>query len=161
MGSIVIRAAVTADAAALSPLLSALGYPADERVIVDRLRQLQASESVSESTSGSSESGLPGAVFVADRDGELLGFITLHRTPVLHRPTAVGRITGLAVIAKARGLGVGRLLVEAAERRFVEEGLARLEVTSSALHGPAHAFYRHLGYEDQGVRFAKVLGLRP
>jgi len=152
MGSIAIRAAMADDAAALSPLLAALGYPADERVIVERLRQLQASASES-----APDKGLPGGVFVADRDGEILGFITLHRTLVLHRPTAVGRITGLAVVPEARGLGVGRLLVEAAERMFVNEGLARLEVTSSALHGPAHAFYRHLGYEDQGVRFAKAL----
>jgi hypothetical protein len=32
-----------------------------------------------------------------------------------------------------------------------------MEVTSGPSHQPAHAFYRHLGYDDQGVRFAKSL----
>ena len=48
-------------------------------------------------------------------------------------------------------------VVHAAEAHFVERGLSRVEVTSGPLHAEAHAFYRHLGYEDQGIRFAKIL----
>jgi GNAT superfamily N-acetyltransferase len=141
--TITVRPASSHDAASLAPLLAALGYPTDIGVIADRLRALQGSGAE--------------AVLVAERDGRLLGFATLHRTLVLHRPSAVARITGLAVSEEARGLGAGRLLVEAAERLFASEGLTRIEVTSGPLHEPAHAFYRHLGYEDQGVRFAKAL----
>ena len=92
-------------------------------------------------------------------DGEpsVLGLMTLHVTPVIHRATPVGRITVLVVAPDAQGTGVGRALVEAAERHFLALGLERVEVTSGLTHVPAYDFYRHLGYQDHGVRFARVL----
>jgi ribosomal protein S18 acetylase RimI-like enzyme len=74
----------------------------------------------------------------------------------LHRPTGVGRITGIAVRPPVKGTGIGRALVRAAEAHFREHGLGRLEVTSGPTHAPAYEFYRRLGYVDQGVRFAKT-----
>ena len=61
------------------------------------------------------------------------------------------------MLPESRGSGVGRRLVKAAEEYFAGLGLSRVEVMSGPLHAPAHSFYRHLSYEDQGVRFAKVL----
>jgi ribosomal protein S18 acetylase RimI-like enzyme len=72
-------------------------------------------------------------------------------------PTGPGRITAIAVLPDTRGTGAGRALVEAAEAHFVAKGIARLEVTSGENHAAAHPFYRHLGYTDQGIRFAKSL----
>jgi ribosomal protein S18 acetylase RimI-like enzyme len=69
----------------------------------------------------------------------------------------VGRITALAVDPAAHGLGIGRRLVEEGERLCREAGFARIEVTSGATHVPAYDFYRHLGYADHGLRFAKTL----
>jgi len=139
-----IRDAGPDDAAALRPLLDALGYPADVESIRERLRTLLATD--------------PGArVLVAAIDGELVGFATLHTTPVLHRATPVGRITGIAVRGSARGAGVGRELVKAAESHFRQQGLRRVEVTSGPTHEQAYPFYRRLGYADQGERFAKPL----
>jgi ribosomal protein S18 acetylase RimI-like enzyme len=69
----------------------------------------------------------------------------------------VGRITAIAVLPGTRGTGAGRALVEAAESHFRMKGIGRLEVTSGENHRAAHPFYRHLGYEDQGIRFAKEL----
>ena len=34
----------------------------------------------------------------------------------------------------------------------------RIELTSGDNHAAAHSFYRHLGYADNGIRFAKPLG---
>ena len=144
MPSIDIRDATTDDAADLAPLLEALGYPANAATIATRLRELQAVDPTSR-------------VIVATRNGEVVGFATLHTTPVLHRPTSVGRITGIAVRPSVKGTGVGRELVRAAEAHFRDCGLGRLEVTSGPTHVPAYDFYRHLGYADQGVRFAKTL----
>ena len=98
-----------------------------------------------------------GRILVAESAGRLLGFMTLHLTPTLHRPTVVGRITALAVLPESRGSGAGRRLVEVAEEYFAGLGLSRVEVMSGPLHAPAHSFYRHLSYEDQGVRFGRVL----
>jgi len=143
-----IRNARTADAAGLAPLLDALGYPAETATIAQRLEALRAADPTSR-------------VLVAVTGGAIAGFATLHITPVLHRPTAVGRITGIAVLPSLKGSGVGRALVRAAEAYFKQLGLARLEVTSGPTHAAAYDFYRHLGYDEQGVRFAKPLEGRP
>lgn len=141
---VLVRPAVAADAAGLVPLLAILGYPADADVLATRMAALQSAD----------PSGL---VLVALRAGVLVGFATLHETPVLHRPTAVGRVTAIAVAPTAQGSGAGRALISAAEQHFRARGLGRLEITSGPTHLPAHAFYRHLGYQDQGVRFSRTL----
>jgi ribosomal protein S18 acetylase RimI-like enzyme len=141
---IIVRDAVAADADALAPLLEALGYPADPPTITARLRDLRATDAT-------------GRVLVATDGDECVGFAVLHSTPVLHRATAVGRITGIAVRPAVQGRGVGRELVSAAETHFRAQGLERIEVTSGPMHAEAYPFYRRLGYVDQGVRFAKSL----
>lgn len=147
MNTTVIRDLSTRDAAALLPLLDALGYPTTEPVLRGRL---DAMFSTDPSTR---------IIGAETMDGALVGFACLHETPVPHRPTPVARITALAVLPGTRGSGAGRALVEAAEAHFRRRGLARLEVTSGDNHAAAHPFYRHLGYTDQGIRFAKELGL--
>lgn len=143
-GDIGVRDAEPDDAEALAPLLATLGYPTDPASVRERLRQLLATDRTAK-------------VLVGTRHGRVVGVTTLHVTPVLHRPTGVGRITVLVVLPDAQGSGVGRRLVEAAERHFAARGLARVEVTSGTSHRPAYDFYRRLGYEDHGVRFAKSL----
>jgi GNAT superfamily N-acetyltransferase len=142
MPPIEIRDARPADADALAPLLAELGYPTSPDVIAKRLDALSA---ISET------------VLVAADGTDLLGVITVHVTPVLHRPTYVGRITTLVVAERAHGRGVGRALVEAAERLLAKRGCALLEVTSNSKRTDAHAFYEHLGYEKTSVRFWKAL----
>ena len=87
-----------------------------------------------------------------------MGFLTLHQTPVLHRPTAVGRITALAVDPGAQGLGVGRRLVEAAERRCREAGLSRIEVTSGLSHTTPTTSIGIWATPITALRFARSLG---
>lgn len=143
-----MRDATAADVPRLVPLLDALGYPADAATVGARLASLVESDPTAR-------------VLVAEADGEIHGFATLHATPTLHRPAPVGRITGLAVSAEARGRGIGQALVAAAEAHFGALGATRIEVTSGPIHQPAYEFYRHLGYVDQGLRFAKPLDATP
>ena len=144
MSTITIRDATVEDAAGLAPLLAALGYPAPPETIARRLAELHQTDPT-------------GRTLVAEVETVLHGFVTLHVTPVLHRATSVGRITGIAVHPAARGSGIGRRLVEAAEAHFRRLGLGRVEVTSGDSHRPAHEFYRYLGYEEHGVRLARTL----
>lgn len=143
MAEPIIRQATPADAPGLVPLLEALGYPADGETIRQRL------ESLTEDPDG--------RVLLAVVGPSPVGFVSLHATPVLHRPMPVGRITALAVAPGRQGSGIGKRLVEAAERYFAERGWPRVEVTSGPRHARAHAFYRRLGYADDGVRFVKML----
>ncbi|HMU60701.1 MAG TPA: GNAT family N-acetyltransferase [Gemmatimonadales bacterium] len=145
--SVRIRDATPADATRLTSLLAALGYPADPDTVTARLEWLLAADPTAR-------------VIVAEVDGTVHGFATLHATPTLHRPTIVGRITGIAVAESSRQLGIGQHLVDAAEEHFRTLGAHRIEVTSGPTHAPAYDFYRHLGYEDAGVRFAKPLPRR-
>jgi GNAT superfamily N-acetyltransferase len=145
MSDLQIREATEGDVEALAPLFSVLGYETSPAVLRERLARLRSADPA-------------GRVLAAfDGAGRAIGFLTLHQTPVLHRPTAVGRITALAVDPAAQGRGVGRRLVEAAEQVCRDAGLARIEVTSGLSHTPAYDFYRHLGYADHGARFARAL----
>jgi len=141
---VLVRDATPDDAPRLSPLLAALGYPAEPATVAARLAWLLAVDPTAR-------------VLVAEVDGVVHGFATLHATPTLHRPTIVGRITGIAVAEAARHLGVGQRLVATAEAHFRGLGAGRIEVTSGPTHAPAYGFYSHVGYEGAGVRFAKPL----
>lgn len=137
-----LRDATPHDAQVVADLLSELGYPSPVDVMADRLEAFVRSGEV--------------AILALD-DSRVLGLVTIHVTPVLHRPTGVGRITAMVVTENARGLQVGRALVEEAERRLVARGCALVEVTSNQSRTPAHAFYERLGYEKTSYRFKKSL----
>jgi predicted N-acetyltransferase YhbS len=137
-----IRPATPDDAEAITSLLVELGYPSSTADVDARLRSMLAASET---------------VLVAARNGAPVGVITIHVTPVLHRPTPVGRITALVVTERARGQGVGQALVAAAESMVVGRGCGLIEVTSNQQRIEAHAFYERLGYERTSHRFKKAL----
>lgn len=137
-----IRDARATDVPSLAALVAELGYPTPEATIAARLDgMLVAGETV----------------LVAERAGDIVGLLTVHVTPVLHRPTAVGRLTALVVAERARGAGVGRALVGAGEQLLASRGCALVEVTSNQRRKDAHAFYERLGYDVTSLRFKKDL----
>jgi len=140
-----VRPATSSDLDELARLFAALGYPVAPETLGDRFRAY--------STAGEH-------AFVAEGANALLGALTVHATPVLHRPTFVGRITALIVDESARGRGVGRALVAAAEHHLAERGCELIEVTSNQRRADAHAFYERLGYDRTSLKFAKPLPTR-
>lgn len=137
-----IRDARVSDSLHIAALLDQLGFPAPESTIAERLERMR--------TAGE-------AVIVAECGGRVAALMTVHITPVLHRPTAVARITALVVDEAQRGSGVGRALVGEAERLAMERGCALIEVTSNVKWTGAHAFYERLGYAMTSHRFGKTL----
>jgi GNAT superfamily N-acetyltransferase len=90
--------------------------------------------------------------------GKLLGAIHATRRETLESGDHV-EITGLIVDAQARGTGVGKLLVAAAERWARDLGLRVIRVRSNVVRTGAHAFYERLGFRvlKQQVAFIKEL----
>lgn len=136
-----IREADAVDAEAIAELVSNFD-PATADEIAERLPLLR-------------HEGEP--PLVARLGDEVVGLITWHVMPVLHRPKPVGRITFLQVAEKMQKQGIGRALVEAVEARLKERGCGLAEVTSNVKLTEAHKFYRILGYERTSYRFGKAL----
>ena len=137
-----VREARLDDAEAIAALVAALGFPASATDVRERLETLKRAGEL---------------VLVAEREGVVAGLATVHIMPVLHRPTCVGRLTALVVSELLRGQGIGRALVQAAERLVEDRGCALIEVTSNQRLADAHAFYQRLGYEVTSLRFKKSL----
>ncbi len=136
---LVIREAKPGDAEAITALVDELGFEVTKNEVSKRLRALAKGDE---------------PVLVADRDG-VIGCLTWHVTPVLHRPTPVGRVTMLVVTEHARREGAGEALVAEAEARTAARGCGLIEVTSNIELGGAHAFYQRIGFERTSYRFVK------
>ena len=86
-------------------------------------------------------------MIVADSDGEVLGFVAVHALPRFEHSDRVVRIMALVVDAGVRDRGVGRLLMDEAERIGRELGAAFAEVTAGHHRADARRLYEELGYD--------------
>ncbi|HEX9947134.1 MAG TPA: GNAT family N-acetyltransferase [Allosphingosinicella sp.] len=136
-----VRPARPADSEAIAGLVTGLGFEAGADDIASRLAAMKKAGE---------------APLVAEQ-GAVIGVLTWHVTPVLHRPHPVGRITMMVVADGERRRGVGRALVEAACARLLSKGCGLVEVTTNVDLSGAHGFYRRLGFERTSYRFAKEL----
>lgn len=143
--SAIVRRGTPADAAAIAPLLAALGYPAEPADVTARLAKLLGSPR--------------DAVLVVEGEGgAVLGVLALHWGAMLHLPAPIARIGSLVVAEAARGRGVGALLLREAAALARAEGCADLELTSGRQRHGAHAFYAAQGFDPTALRFRRALG---
>jgi GNAT superfamily N-acetyltransferase len=138
-----IRTACLDDAEEIARLLSLLGHLTTGAEVAQRWPAWAAAGNA--------------ALVVPRADGALAGAAVLHTMHVLHRPRPVGRVTALVVDLDARGLGLGRALVAAAEEACRAAGCGLMEITSHERLVEAHAFYAHIGYARTSLRFARDL----
>lgn len=144
-GSIHIRAAAPADAGSLARLSGELGYPADAETIARRLQDVVKNRA--------------GAVMVAEVDGQVAGWA--HVLPQRRLEyDANAELAGLVVDESARGAGIGRALLRAAEAWAGEHGYPELVVRSNVIRERAHRFYLREGYAEKKrqVVFVKKTG---
>jgi predicted N-acetyltransferase YhbS len=99
--TISLRLATEADADRIAGLFTDEGYPSGPSDIVDRLERFSSEHS---------------RVIVAANGGEVLGFVAVHALPRFEHSDRILRIMALVVDAGVRERGVGRLLMEEAER---------------------------------------------
>lgn len=140
-----IRQALPTDAAALSRLVSVLGYQIQPEQIMTRLAAY-------------SGSGNSSRVFVAVRRKEVVGFLSFLSLPLFHEPASMGRITAMVIDPEHRRQGIGRSLMRAMEHHAAGCGCQRIEVTSGDhREEDAHNFYSAQGYATDCRRFLKNL----
>ncbi len=142
-----VRDATADDAEAMGRLLGELGYPADPAGIPARLTAVTT--------------GGGGTFLVVADDQRALGLVCVAKLSTLHVDAPVCYITALVAAHAARGQGVGRMLVSAAERWARAHGCIRLSVTSAEHRADAHAFYPRCGLPYSGRRFTRILSATP
>jgi GNAT superfamily N-acetyltransferase len=138
-----IRPARAEDASRVAELLEQLGYPTSAETAGRRLGVLAASPD--------------DEVWVAERDGRVAGLVAIHVSGALEYDGAVAKVSAIVVDEAARRRGVGEQLMALAEREAKRRGCVLLFLTTAERRKDAHAFYRSLGYEETGRRFAKTL----
>jgi len=126
------------DAEGVAALSTQLGYPSTAEQTLRRFRGI---------------ADAPDArVWVADLDGAIVGWIHLFGNRLLESDPDI-ESGGLVVHEDARGRGVGRALVNAAEDWARERGYSVVSVRSNVIRKEAHEFYKGLGFEPTKSQF--------
>ena len=85
--------------------------------------------------------GFAQAVFVADIDGQAVGYVSCHRDE-----GGPGRIGLLGVSASCRGRGVGKALVQHAQRWCAAQGAREMSVVTQGRNRAAQRLYQRCGF---------------
>lgn len=94
---------------------------------------------------------------VADDGGEIVGFVDLELRQRLNFLTPQAWIPDLVVAERARGRGVGRALLDEAERWARAAGCWGMTLESASWRTGSHAFYERVGWTDSGKSFTRPL----
>ena len=138
-----LREARAADAPGIAELLDQLGYPTTPEQVEARLARLAVSGD--------------DATWVADEDGAIIGLAGIHVSASLEHEGDVAKVSEIVVDERFRRRGIGGALLTEAEREARRRGCVLLFLTTAERRKDAHAFYRRLGFEETGRRFAKAL----
>lgn len=128
-----VRAMDAADLGAATGLMAQLGYdiPADD--LAARFAAV---------------SGDPDhAVFVAEQGGLTLGLLHVFIRKALEKPVEA-IVQSLVVDARARGGGIGRVLMDKAEAWARGKGVGSVALHTTLTRADARAFYARLGYAE-------------
>lgn len=129
---ITLRPATPDDAERIAALFTDEGYPAGPTDIVERLGRFASDEA---------------QVIVADNGGEVLGFVALVALPRFEHGDRILRVVALVVDPGVRERGIGRLLMEDAERVGRSVGAAFAEITAGHHRPDARRLYEEIGYD--------------
>ncbi|MDH6227302.1 MULTISPECIES: GNAT family N-acetyltransferase [Streptomyces] len=92
-----------------------------------------------------------GDLLVAELDGEVVGYVRVARPTPLEVNAHVLQIQGLVLSERARGRGLGKALMRAAEEEARRRGARRLTLRVLGHNAPARALYTSLGYAVEGI----------
>jgi N-acetylglutamate synthase-like GNAT family acetyltransferase len=127
-----IRLARPEDVETLATLAGQLGYPSTTEQVRRRFEILAKKSDEN-------------AVFVAEANGEIVGWVHAHIYNLLvdDPETEIG---GLVVDETVRGQRIGEKLMQAAEAWTLEKGCSSVYIRSNVIRTRAHEFYKRIGY---------------
>ncbi|AHV98015.1 GNAT family N-acetyltransferase [Paenibacillus sabinae] len=134
------------DLETITALLRGFGYPTTLNVMKERLEVVQNDPDC--------------CTLVAEVDGQTAGMIELRQViSYCKDQDSVAEITAIIVEESLRGTGLGRRLMAAGEEWARSKKCKQIYLCSGnrVERAPAHAFYRHLGFDQNGYRFCKSL----
>jgi GNAT superfamily N-acetyltransferase len=140
-----IREMRAQDIPSVAALCDQLGYPTSPEALLGRFAALNGRRGEQ--------------LLVAVDDERICGWIHVRRVDSLESD-AHAEIWGLVVDDRDRSQGIGRSLLETAERWATDHGLQTVRVRSNVVRERAHTFYARAGYrvvKQQSV-FEKHLG---
>jgi GNAT superfamily N-acetyltransferase len=100
------------------------------------------------------------ALFVAESDARVIGLIHVFARPAIENPREAV-VQALVVEAASRRLGIGRSLLNAAERWGNEHNCRSVVLSSNVVRAPAHVFYAALGYRVAATSYVLRKPLSP
>ena len=124
-------------------MIGQLGYPTSPETVARRLERLQSSEA--------------DRLVVAERDGDVVGLAVLHISLAIEYDEPAAKMSAIVVEERHRRRGIGEALMAAMEAETRRRGCCLIFLTTADLRTDAHAFYRRIGFEETGRRFAKRL----
>lgn len=128
-----VRLAEAPDSSRIADLAGQLGYPCAEEDVRKRLSEMEDSNHY--------------AVFVAELPlGQIAGWIGLYIFRAVELETAA-EISGLIVDECIRSCGIGKILLDAAERWARSFSCHTISVRSNVTRDNAHRFYTMNGYQ--------------
>ncbi len=93
--------------------------------------------------------------FVADMDGNVVGFATTVEALAIGYPNGYIKMNGLAVLPEYQRRGIGKMLMEHVEKLAEERGASAVGLASGFGRTGAHGFYELLGYRKTSFYFRK------
>ena len=127
-----VRPMTFPDSEQVAALAGELGYPSSRAQIEARFRDIE----------GTPDSRV---LVAAHPDGRVLGWVHVFGHHLMESE-GQAEVGGLIVDARARGRGIGRSLMAAAEAWARERGYTRMTLRSNTIRTEAHRFYQDLGY---------------
>jgi N-acetylglutamate synthase-like GNAT family acetyltransferase len=97
------------------------------------------------------------SLYICEEDGKILGLLGFRIRENLEEVSRFGEVSAIVVNAKEKRRGVGRFMMDYAEKLAREMGCKGTWLVSGfAREKEAHLFYKQLGYQTTGYRFVKL-----
>ncbi len=96
-------------------------------------------------------------LYLAERDGQALGFITLRLLPQICDPVPYAEVWELYIDAPYRRQGLGQQLIDYVEAIARQAGAEQLVLVTNLKNTNAQHFYQAIGFEQVYMSFRKKL----